>query len=189
MKHLMAFLLFTLLTTVSCTKNDLKEVPSIDPLNFKTSIVVDNSPREVFNAINNVRGWWSEEIDGDTDKLGAEFDYHYENVHRCRMEIVELVPEQRVVWLVKENKFNFTKDPTEWTGNRIVFDIKHIGNKTQLEFCQVGLVPEYECYEICEKAWTKYVQKSLVSLITTGKGQPNGNGKAQTEDEKRLSNH
>lgn len=156
--------------------------------NFSTSISVEKSPTEVFDAINNVRGWWSEEIDGDTDKLGAEFDYHYENVHRSRMKIVELVPGKRVAWLVKENHFNFTKDTSEWTGNTIVFDIKAIGNKTQVDFTQIGLVPEYECYEICEKAWTQYVQQSLAALITEGLGRPNGKGKAQTEDEKRLSN-
>ncbi len=54
---------------------------------FTTTIVVDQTPEEVFNAVNNVRGWWSEEIDGSTDHLNAQFDYHYEDVHRSKMKI------------------------------------------------------------------------------------------------------
>ena len=52
---------------------------------------------------------------------------------------------------------------------------------------QVGLVPEYECFDICKGAWTTYIHNSLRSLITTGKGMPNGKGKPQTENEKKLS--
>jgi hypothetical protein len=157
--------------------------------NFTTTIVVDNSPSEVFDAINNVRGWWSEEVEGSTNKLNDEWNYHYQDVHRCKIKIVELIPDKKVVWLVMDNYFSFTKDKSEWNGNQIIFEIKEIENKTQLRFTQVGLVPDYECYDICEGAWSTYIQKSLHSLITTGKGQPNGKDKPQTEDEANLAAH
>ncbi len=154
---------------------------------YKTTILVDQSPKEVFNAINNVRGWWSEEIEGSTDKLNAEWNYHYQDVHSCKIKITELLPDKKVVWLVMDNHFSFTKDKNEWKGNKIIFEITEKENKTQLRFTQVGLVPEYECYDICQNAWSTYIQKSLHSLITTGKGQPNSKDKPQTEDEKKLT--
>ena len=145
--------------------------------NFTTTILVDNTPEEVFDAINNVRGWWSEEIDGSTDKLNSEFDYHYEDVHRCKIKIVELVPNKKIVWSVLDNYFKFTKDKSEWKGTKIIFDIVKKDNKTEMRFTHEGLVPAYECYEICRDAWTGYIQKSLRNFITTGKGQPNATGK------------
>ena len=145
---------------------------------FSTSILVDQTPEEVFNAINNVRGWWSEEIEGNTSKLNDEFDYHYEDVHRTKIRLVEVIPNQKVVWLVLENYFSFTKDKSEWKGNRIIFEITQRQGKTHLRLTQEGLVPEYECYDICQNAWNTYIQKSLFSLITTGKGQPNVKSKA-----------
>ncbi len=80
--------------------------------------VVDQPASQVFKAITNVRGWWSEEIEGGTENLNDVFNYHY---------------------------------------------------------------------EICSNAWSQYFLHSLKSLITTGKGKPNGKGKPQTENEKRLS--
>lgn len=154
---------------------------------YTTSIIVSKSSKEVYHAINNVRGWWSEEIEGDTDKLNAEWNYHYQDVHRCKMKIIELVPGQRVVWQVLDNYFSFTKDKKEWTGNTIVFNITENDNATHLQVTQIGLVPEYECYDVCENAWNTYIQKSLYNLITTGKGQPNSSEKPQTDDEKKLS--
>lgn len=153
---------------------------------FTSSIVVDQTAEEVFNAINHVRGWWSEAIEGETDKLNEEFYYHYQDVHRCTMKITELVPNKKVVWQVLDNYFSFTNDKNEWKGNTIVFELSEKDNKTQLRFTHVGLVPEYECYDVCQNAWSTYIGKSLFSLITTGKGQPNGKDKPQTEDEKRL---
>jgi len=155
--------------------------------NFTTAILVDQTPKEVFDAVNNVRGWWSEEIEGGTDKLNDEFNYHYENVHSCKMKLIEVIPGKKVVWDVLENYFNFTKDKSEWVGTKIIFEISEKDNKTELRLTHQGLVPAYECFEICRDAWTSYIQKSLRNLVTTGKGQPNAKGKPQTENEKQLS--
>ena len=140
--------------------------------NFTTTLSVDQTPEEVFAAINNPRGWWSEEIEGGTEKLNDEFNYHYKDVHISEMKLIEVIPNKKVVWLVMDNHFNFTKDESEWTGNKIIFEITEKDNKTQLKFTQVGLVPEYECYDICQNAWSNYINNSLRSLIATGKGQP-----------------
>src|SRR5829696_4323496 len=153
---------------------------------FTTTIMVDQSPKEAFNAINNVRGWWSEEIEGSTDSLNDEFAYHYEDVHNCRIKLTEVIPDEKVVWLVLDNYFKFTKNKSEWKGTSISFEIAKKDEHTQVVFTHHGLVPDYECYTICRDAWTSYIQNSLRSLIATGKGQPNGTGKPQTEKEKEL---
>jgi uncharacterized protein YndB with AHSA1/START domain len=150
---------------------------------FTASFVVDQTPEEVFAAINNVRGWWSEEIEGDTDKRGSEFRYHFKDVHRCTMKITELIPGKKVVWHVLDNYFSFAKDKTEWIDTKIRFDISKKGDKTEVRFTHVGLVPEYECYDVCSNAWNSYVNGSLRNLITTGKGQPNV-GQAITDGER-----
>jgi uncharacterized protein YndB with AHSA1/START domain len=154
---------------------------------FTTTVLVNKSPKEVFNAINNVRGWWSEEIDGTTDKLNEEFNYHYEDVHRCKIRVTELVPYERIVWLIVENYFKFTADESEWTRTKVVFEIAEVNERTQVKMTHVGLVPAYECYDICKDSWGNYIQNSLRSLIEIGKGKPNGKGKPQTENEKQLT--
>jgi Activator of Hsp90 ATPase homolog 1-like protein len=140
--------------------------------NYTTSFAVDQSPRKVFAAINNVRGWWSEEIEGRTDRAGAEWTYRYKDIHRCKMKIAEFIPGQKVVWLVVDNHFNFTKDETEWKGTRVIFEISKKDNKTEVRFTHQGLVPQYECFDVCSDAWGSYIKGSLRNLIAKGKGQP-----------------
>ena len=153
---------------------------------FTTEILVDQSPELAFAAIQNVRGWWSEEVEGNTNQLNEEFDYHFEDIHRTKMKIVEFIPNEKIVWLVKENYFKFTEDETEWTGTNIIFEIEPFHNQTRVKMTHQGLVPSYECYEVCIGGWTNYIQNSLYKLITTGKGEPNATGKPQTQTEKNL---
>jgi uncharacterized protein YndB with AHSA1/START domain len=157
---------------------------------FSITLLLDKTPAEVFHAIQNVRGWWSEEIEGSTKERHDEFTYHFEDLHYCQIKLTEVVPNKKVVWLVKYNYFQHTKDKSEWTGTTIHFEIADSGNsgdrKTQLRFTHVGLTPEFECFDVCSNGWNQYIRQSLVSLIKTGAGQPNATGKPRTEDEKRL---
>jgi len=150
----------------------MTSTPSL-PDNFTTTLSVDQSPAEVFAAVLDVRGWWSENIDGPTDEPGALFTYHHQDVHRCTLRVAEMTSPTRVVWHVVDNHFNFTDDASEWKGTEIRFDITRVGTKTELRFTHLGLVADYECFEVCSGAWDFYLQTSLRGLIRTGKGLPN----------------
>ncbi len=141
---------------------------------FTTSITVEQSPAKAFNAIKDFRAWWSEDIEGKTGELNGIFFYHYKDVHLCKIKLVEMIPDKKLVYQVIDNQFNFTKDKTEWINTRLIFDLMPEENKTNIVFTHEGLVPEYECYNVCKDAWTSYIQGSLKNLIETGKGKPNG---------------
>jgi uncharacterized protein YndB with AHSA1/START domain len=140
---------------------------------FIATFIVDKSPEEVFAAVNNVRGWWSGNIEGETDALGSEFTYRYKDIHYTKQKITEFVPSRRVVWHIEEAYLNFTEQPDEWVGTDVTFEITPQGDETELRFTHRGLVPEFECFEKCSSAWGFYVNGSLKRLITSGEGEPN----------------
>jgi hypothetical protein len=148
---------------------------------FTAAISVEKTPEEAFDSINNVRGWWSENIEGGTEKLGDEFTYSYKDVHFCKIKIAELIPGKKVVWHVLDNRFNFTKDKHEWKGTDVIFEVSKKGDKTEVRVTHRGLVPEYECFDVCSNAWGSYINGSLRSLIATGKGHPNPKEKEDGE--------
>jgi len=71
-----------------------------------------------------------------------------------------------------DNYFNFIQDKTEWKNTKVVFEISTRGSKTEIRFTHEGLVPAYECFDLCSNAWGSYVNGSLSSLIAAGKGRP-----------------
>ncbi|HEX8040052.1 MAG TPA: SRPBCC domain-containing protein [Chryseosolibacter sp.] len=142
---------------------------------FTVAVVVDESPRQVFNAVLNVRQWWqglySEEIRGGTTRLNDEFTFRAGGgAHYSRQKLTEVIPDKKVAWLVTESELTFLKNKTEWNGTKIVFEISRKGDKTELRFMHQGLTPQIECYDSCSTAWTRYLQERLLSLISTQKG-------------------
>jgi len=138
--------------------------------NFTLTLVTDQSPQKVFQAVKNVRNWWSgfysEEIIGNTEKLNDEFSFRAGgDVHYTEHKLVEVIPDKKLVWLVTQSNLNFIEKTDEWTGTKMIFDISKKGNKTQLIFTHEGLTPEVECYDACAPAWTTYLENKLLPLI------------------------
>jgi uncharacterized protein YndB with AHSA1/START domain len=139
---------------------------------YTTSFTVERTPAEVFDAINDVRSWWMTTVDGDNGAVGDEFSYQVPDVHFCRMRVTHLVPGEKVVWQVVDNHMTFIDDQSEWLGTEIRFELSEKDGGTELRFTHDGLVPSYECFEICRNAWTFYVGESLRKRAATGEGEP-----------------
>jgi len=140
--------------------------------NLQISFFVDQPANEVFNAVSNIAKWWTENVKGNAQKLNDEFTVQFEDIHFSKQQLVEVVPNKKVVWLVTESDLSWLKNKQEWTDTRIVFEMTDQGNGTQFQFTHIGVTPGVECYNGCTSAWNQYVASSLFKLITTGKGQP-----------------
>lgn len=158
-------------------------MPHTDYLTATMSVA--QTPDEVFAAITNVRGWWSENIIGDTADLHDEFvftdDSRYagetarakQGIRFCRFRLTEVVPGARVVWHVVDADLTFVDDRDEWTDTKVIFDITETSEGTTLRLTHAGLTAEgSECFEACSRGWTFYITKSLPQLIADGTGQP-----------------
>ncbi|MEO6978771.1 MAG: SRPBCC domain-containing protein [Mucilaginibacter sp.] len=140
--------------------------------NLTLTFLVDQSPREVFNAVNNVRGWWSEKLEGSSEKLDDEFSYRHGDLHYSKHKLIDVVPNSKVVWLTTASDLTFVDKTDEWTGTKVIFDISEQDGKTRLQFTHDGLVSQFQCFEACSGGWNHYLTKSLLPLIQTGIGQP-----------------
>jgi uncharacterized protein YndB with AHSA1/START domain len=137
---------------------------------FKMAFTVPMTADKVFDAINNVRGWWIGNIEGTTDKVGAKFVYKYKYAHDTTQEILELVPNKKIVWKVIKSDIYFVKNKKEWLGTKIIFKLIAIKDATEIHFTHEGLNPSLQCHDGCAEGWNFYLGKSLKNWILKGEG-------------------
>lgn len=133
-------------------------------------LTVNKSPHEVFHAINDVAAWWIGDVQGKAEKVGDRFTYRYKDFHTSSQKVIQLVPNEKIVWGVEDANLKFVKNKNEWKGTEIIFEIKPLGDGTEIRFTHRGLAPEAECFEACSSGWEFYVKKSLKNLLMNGEG-------------------
>jgi hypothetical protein len=138
---------------------------------YHIAITVNATAQEAFKNISNVSKWWSENVEGRTQKLNDVFTVHFGETWITH-KIVEIVPDKKIVWLVTDCNKHWLKDKKEWKGTKMEWEISTDKNTTKINFTHIGLVPVMECYKGCEKAWNEYIQESLYKLLAEGKGEP-----------------
>jgi hypothetical protein len=152
--------------------------------NYTTTIMVDASPQEAYDAINDVSSWWGR-ITGSTTAVDDEFVYVVPGLHYSGFRVTDLEPGRRVSWLVTGSHLDFVADKQEWNGTTVRFDIADVDGRTQVTFTHDGLTADDECYDVCTNAWGMFVDGSLKALIDTGAGAPYsfGGDEALTTDD------
>jgi hypothetical protein len=157
---------------------------------FSTTIEVAKSPQEVFNCITDVTNWWSKDFEGSSKNLNDEFIIHHPGQHYSKQKLVEVIPDKKIVWLVTESTLYWIQnDKQEWTNTKMIFEITTAGNKTMLHFTHEGLVPEKECYTMCEKGWSTIIKNWLFHFITCGTESPEMAKAAEIRDQMLAENN
>jgi len=80
-------------------------------------------------------------------------------VHHTEQKLIEVIPDQKIVWEVIDSNLTFASKTNEWTGTKIGFDISTEDNRTKVVFTHDGLTPEFECYGGCSNTWIQYLEK------------------------------
>ncbi|MBS1920390.1 MAG: SRPBCC domain-containing protein [Bacteroidetes bacterium] len=140
--------------------------------NYTSSIKTNLDLATCFQRTNQVQNWWTENLEGKTSDLGAEFSVRFADVHYSKQRIVEFVPNSKVVWLVINSNLNWLQKKEEWTGTKVCFEFSAKDKHSIINITHIGLSPEVECYENCIKGWDYFIGQSLKKLLTEGKGAP-----------------
>jgi hypothetical protein len=142
----------------------------MDQQYYHCSFTVNKIAKEVFEAICQVSKWWTVNTEGSTDKLGAVFSIRFGET-TATFKIIEMLPYQKIGWLVTDSHLHWLKDKSEWKHTQLSFEIKETEKGTTLNMVH-SLQPNMECFENCTDGWNFYAGKSLYQLITAGKGMP-----------------
>tara|TARA_Y100001949_G_scaffold159981_1_gene151277 strand:+ start:195 stop:632 length:438 start_codon:yes stop_codon:yes gene_type:complete len=122
------------------------------------------SASEVLEILQDIPQWWSgfynESISGTASQPGDEFSFSAgDGMHYSKQRLVELIPNQKITWLVVESNLSFLQDTQEWNNTQISFELKSNDKGTIVLFTHIGLTSEVECFDSCTDAWTNYLKK------------------------------
>ncbi len=139
--------------------------------NYHSNISANIGPMEALEKISRVNEWWAKNFEGSSKNLGDIFTVRFGTTW-VTFKISEFVPGKKVAWQVTDCYLPWLNDKTEWNGTTVVFEVSTNNNVTTVDMTHIGLTPEIECYEMCEKGWDEHLKESLFKLINGEKGMP-----------------
>jgi uncharacterized protein YndB with AHSA1/START domain len=133
--------------------------------------VTVRAPRErVFDALATLegpRGWWTPLVTGSAAR-GGELHFAFEGViDKIVMRVDVARRPSAVHWSCVEHSGH-----PEWVGTQLAFYIVERGpEESELRLRHIGLVPELDCYDVCERGWMHFLP-SIAAYVERGQGSP-----------------
>ena len=124
-----------------------------------------SSPDDVYAALttlDGLSGWWTTDTTGDPGP-GGTIAFRFPP-GGFDMEVVELVPGERVRWRVVDG-------PPEWIDTTIDWEISQVDDFTIVLFTHAGWAEPVDFLHHCSTKWAVYLL-SLKELLETGTGSP-----------------
>ena len=138
---------------------------------YHKTITVNASRADAVKKIGLINQWWIKDFAGRAEKLNDAFTVPFGAPAFVDFVISEFVPGKKMVWKVTDCLLPWFKDQKEWNNTEVVFELSEENGTTKIDFTHIGLVPEVECYEVCEKGWTGHIN-TLEKFINEGIGLP-----------------
>ena len=98
---------------------------------YHVSITVDTTAQEAFNSINSVSKWWTENLEGSSQKLNDEFTVRFGETF-ITVKIAELIPYKKILWQVIDCYKHWLKDKKEWKDTKMTWEISTEENATHI---------------------------------------------------------
>jgi hypothetical protein len=152
-------------------KQRFEEKSKLKKTDFHRTITVNASPAEAMKKISQVNLWWKNDFSGDAGKLKDTFHVPFGDPSFVDFVASEMVPDKKVVWKVTDCYLSWFQDKKEWNNTEVVFELSEEKGKTKIDFTHTGLVPEIECYVVCQKGWNGHIDNQ-VKFINERKGIP-----------------
>jgi uncharacterized protein YndB with AHSA1/START domain len=126
---------------------------------------------KVYSALSTVdglAGWWTTATTGSPE-VGGDIAFRFfteagDEIGGFEMDVLELVPDQKVRWRVKAG-------PAEWVGTDIEFSLSRQDEHTIVMFGHRHWREEVEFMAHCSTKWGTFLL-SLRDLVETGSGRP-----------------
>jgi hypothetical protein len=149
----------------------LENKTKIENKNYHRTVTVNTSPEEAMKKISQVNLWWKKDFLGSAEKLNDKFTVPFGEPSFVDFFVSEFMPGKKVVWKVTDCYLSWFQDKKEWNNTEVVFQLSKENGKTKIDFTHVGLVPEIECYNVCENGWNGHIN-TLEKFINEGKELP-----------------
>ena len=130
------------------------------------NLLIHSPITKVYNAIateEGVRNWWTVQTD-IVSKIGGNAEFRFGPKYYIKMEITELVPDQKIAWICRQGD-------VQWVGTEFYYDLSEENGSTLLRFGHVNWEEQTEFFGHCNFQWGRYLL-SLKNYCETGHGEP-----------------
>ena len=136
---------------------------------IENTALISSTPARILEALttkDGIRGWWTTDVDCDSDKREATFRFEKRVGVMAVTFHLDHADESRVAMTCIRETNN-----ADWLGTKLVFALRADGNATRVDLVHSGYPAKNEVYEMCTKGWAFFLN-SLKSYIETGQGEP-----------------